>query len=141
VVDRAWKRLGRHAAAISESSAPEDLHRVRIDAKKLRYLLELLQPFYPEIALDPGIARLRKLQDCLGRFHDAWVEQQALRSLAMRAGGETGDASRLLLHGAGRLIERAAATAAQERREFSRRFEGVMKGASRRCVDALIDAA
>ncbi len=54
-------------AGTAESA--EALHRVRIDAKKLRYTLEIVAP-----ELGPAgravVRRLRRLQDRLGAFHD-----------------------------------------------------------------------
>jgi CHAD domain-containing protein len=140
-VARAWRRLERRGGAISDSSTPGELHRVRIDAKKLRYLLEMLQPFYSELTLEPSIARLRKLQDCLGDLHDACTEQEALRSLASRAGALDGAPSPQLLLATGRLLERSEGSAARAREKFPKRFDRVMKGESRRCVDALVDGA
>jgi CHAD domain-containing protein len=48
------------------------LHQVRIEAKKLRYVLELIHEFgrVPTLRF---VARLKQLQDLLGRLHDLEV--------------------------------------------------------------------
>jgi CHAD domain-containing protein len=68
-------QLARHAGALlaaleaaREDSRPERVHRVRIEAKRLRYLLEPVVPRLP--AARAVVARLRDLQDLLGAAND-----------------------------------------------------------------------
>ncbi|HUY25614.1 MAG TPA: CHAD domain-containing protein [Candidatus Saccharimonadales bacterium] len=89
---RLFKRAGRGAHTDS------DLHRRRVQTRKLRYRLELFAP-----VLGPGhqtvLQELRQVQSLLGRFHDlvvlsAWIDDSsralrhelrpALRRLTMR---------------------------------------------------------
>jgi CHAD domain-containing protein len=58
--------------AIGSVAGGEALHEVRIHAKKLRYILEIVTPFVgaPAEAL---VHRLKALQDILGDFHDDGV--------------------------------------------------------------------
>ena len=48
---------------------PDRLHRVRVEAKKLRYALEIQRELTKARAM-VGLARLRSEQDMLGRMHD-----------------------------------------------------------------------
>jgi CHAD domain-containing protein len=48
---------------------PDRLHRVRVEAKKLRYALEIQRELTRARAM-VGLARLRSEQDMLGRMHD-----------------------------------------------------------------------
>ena len=48
---------------------PDRLHRVRVEAKKLRYALEIQRELTKARAM-AGLARLRSEQDMLGRMHD-----------------------------------------------------------------------
>jgi CHAD domain-containing protein len=61
----------------------EALHRVRIEAKKLRYVLEILTP-----SLSPAgkklVPRLRRLQDRIGDFHDDVVLDDMLAEARSR---------------------------------------------------------
>ncbi|MDX6697070.1 MAG: hypothetical protein QOE65_467 [Solirubrobacteraceae bacterium] len=50
----------------------EALHDMRIAAKRLRYLLEVMEPALGPGA-KPGARRARELQDLLGEIHDADV--------------------------------------------------------------------
>jgi len=47
----------------------KDFHKLRIEAKRLRYGLEAISPAYGR-ALDPFIKRLVEMQDCLGDMQD-----------------------------------------------------------------------
>jgi CHAD domain-containing protein len=50
----------------------DDLHDMRIAAKRLRYVLELAEPVFGEPAAQ-GAKRAKKLQDLLGEIHDCDV--------------------------------------------------------------------
>jgi CHAD domain-containing protein len=69
---------------LGSARAREALHEVRIEAKKLRYVLEIIAP-----ELGPTgkklVRRLRKLQDRLGTFHDDVVLDEAVGGAAVRA--------------------------------------------------------
>ena len=70
-----------------KDSAPEQLHRLRIACKKLRYMFEFFASAFPqEMTADP-IRRLRTLQDVLGQLNDLDVQQQMLRELARAVPG------------------------------------------------------
>src|SRR5688572_15803332 len=56
----------------------ERLHRLRIEAKKLRYPMEIFDPVWPG-SLKTEIALTRALQDAGGVFHDWCVLQEALK--------------------------------------------------------------
>ena len=59
------------------------LHRLRIQVKRLRYTLEVLEAAFPS-PLEDWLARLRDLQTCLGEYHDLAVLEAFL--LEARAG-------------------------------------------------------
>ena len=75
-VDEADAQVARRAAHLASAMErasglylPDRLHAVRIDAKKLRYALEIQR----ELKRSKGTARvgqLKRLQDLLGRMHD-----------------------------------------------------------------------
>jgi CHAD domain-containing protein len=135
-IERAWRRMLRHGRAIGEESPVEELHQVRIDGKKLRYLLELFRSAYPEVELGPLISDLKNLQDCLGALNDASVQDHMLRALAQRLSAEGGDATAALVL-VGRLIERASADGAAARRKSPERFAELRSKENRRRIKAL----
>ena len=78
---RAWRlsrRLADSADTIDDHSTEERLHRVRIDAKKLRYLVDILPAFYNTDDLERILGSLKKLQRALGHLNDAHVQEQRL---------------------------------------------------------------
>ncbi len=87
----AKKRLSKMAARVVEAGHAtlahmddEHLHELRIDCKKLRYLLEFFSSLFPPSTINPVIKRLRKLQDELGDFNDCCVQQQFLEAYVER---------------------------------------------------------
>ena len=91
--ERIWKmftRVLKDGNAITAASPAERLHRLRIDCKKLRYLLEFFASLYPPAKLQRLIKALKRLQDNLGDFNDLHVQMVALRHFQeqMAAEGE-----------------------------------------------------
>ncbi len=77
VADRA-DRVARAAERAGAMYAPERLHDLRLETKKLRYGLEIArQHRLPGAA--PAIARLRQHQDLLGELQDLQVLSAAIR--------------------------------------------------------------
>jgi CHAD domain-containing protein/CYTH domain-containing protein len=67
----AARRLERRLRGIEDESSEAEIHRARIAAKHLRYLLEPFAELLP--AGDAIIGRLKSLQDAFGDVHDAHV--------------------------------------------------------------------
>ncbi len=59
------------AAVSAEITTDEDLHRVRIAAKRVRYTAEVLDDWLPPGVGDELYPRLKEVQEALGRFNDA----------------------------------------------------------------------
>ena len=77
LASRLLKRSRRLATAVDNAGqlyAPELLHRVRIAAKKLRYVLELAADTGVRSA-SPLVRSLKRVQDMLGRLNDLQVLQ------------------------------------------------------------------
>ncbi len=113
-VRRAWRRLRRRGNKIKGAPAPEDLHALRIRAKRLRYLLEFLQ----ELTGKRGrtlVKRLVRLQDLLGAYHDAVVTAEFVHRYAEGPGTQLGAAGLLTL---GALTNAALRIADEHCREF-----------------------
>jgi CHAD domain-containing protein len=59
--------------------APDDLlHALRIDCKKLRYLLEFFASLFPQEQIDALIGQMKGLQNALGEFNDLSVQRAYL---------------------------------------------------------------
>ena len=81
-IARAHRRILKKGRAIDDGSPAEALHRLRIDAKKLRYLLELLGSLYDGDAAGRFVRRLKKLQDLLGEHNDRSAQRERLHRFA-----------------------------------------------------------
>jgi CHAD domain-containing protein len=75
------------AESIAADSPAGDYHRVRIQCKRLRYVLEFLSELYPE-RTKRVTKRLVALQDILGLHQDAHVAIDRLRQLAVERSAE-----------------------------------------------------
>jgi CHAD domain-containing protein len=104
---RAWRlsrRIASSAEIIDEHTAAERFHEVRIDTKKLRYLLDVMPSFYDAGDLECILGVLKKLQRVLGDFNDADVQERMLLECG-RAFSAAGSAGVML--GLGRLAEQS----------------------------------
>jgi CHAD domain-containing protein len=73
-----YRKIRRIAAGIGADTPDGMVHEIRIECKKLRYLLEFFSELIPN---DDGAAMqktLRRLQCRLGEFNDASVQQKSL---------------------------------------------------------------
>lgn len=78
-----WKRyrkVCKIAATIDEDTPDEDVHELRINCKKLRYLMEFFAPLFPASEFKPILKPLKRLQDNLGLFNDYSVQQETLQT-------------------------------------------------------------
>jgi CHAD domain-containing protein len=81
---KAYRRMRRRGLDLGDSPSLEALHRLRIDGKKLRYLLEFFRGLYGHAEIEPLVEQLKLLQDILGGINDLRVQQQRLHELAHR---------------------------------------------------------
>ena len=98
------------AAALSGVAGPEDVegaHRARIEGKRLRYLLEPLQPHLP--AAEEAVRSMKALQDQLGDLHDVHVLAARMADAAAEAAAQGARAVHHALHAAGEDQARAVA--------------------------------
>jgi CHAD domain-containing protein len=89
-IKKAWKKVIRHGRHISTETTDTELHALRIDCKKLRYLLEFFSSIFPPKTIIPVIRKMKELQENLGDFVDLAVQLQFLhnRLSALPAGKE-----------------------------------------------------
>jgi CHAD domain-containing protein len=121
---QAYRRVHRHGRKIDSSTPAEALHRLRIDCKKLRYLLEFFYHLYVEDDIKPLLKSLKRLQDNLGDFNDLEVQQRTLQQFAHQMEEEELASVDCLL-AMGRLLDHLLHRQASERQRFTgcfRRF-------------------
>jgi len=81
-IARRWKRVIKLGRGIGDATPAESFHRMRIECKKLRYLLEFFRSIYSPAELGAIVRELKRLQDNLGEFHDLQVQQDSLSRFA-----------------------------------------------------------
>jgi CHAD domain-containing protein len=79
---RAWRQVDKRARAVGRASAPAEIHRLRIAAKKFRYLLEFFRSLYPAREVDRFVRSLKDLQDVLGTYNDLATQKRSLAAFA-----------------------------------------------------------
>lgn len=72
---------------ILDSTEDSRLHRLRIECKELRYLLEFFSSLFPRNKIRGLIEQLKKLQDILGEFNDFRVQEQHLQDIGRELAG------------------------------------------------------
>ncbi len=122
--------------AIDDDTPAAALHKLRLECKKLRYLLDLFASLYQPKSIGRLLRDLKKLQDNLGDFNDCEVQQDTLQSFAseMATNGSTPVETFLAM---GRLEDRLQIRQGSERQKFSRRFARFGCAANRRRMHAL----
>ena len=79
LIPRRYRKICRMISRISTQSPDAQVHDVRLEAKKLRYLVEFFGTLYvPELVM-PLTKRLKSIQRVLGTFNDLAVQQEFLR--------------------------------------------------------------
>jgi CHAD domain-containing protein len=104
LVRRPWRGLARRVKAIGKQPADEDLHAVRIEAKRVRYAAEAVAPVLGRQARTFARAAAT-LQEVLGDLNDAVVAERWLRGWA----GESRSTPAAFAAGQLAGLERAAA--------------------------------
>jgi CHAD domain-containing protein len=135
-IARAHARLVKRGRSIRADSPPEQLHDLRKDAKRLRYLLESFAPLLDDTHRKAFVRRLKTLQDNLGEHHDAAIHIAALRTISFelrmaRASSET-------MLAIGRLVDQIDQRRIATRLEFAGQFAIYDTKATRRDLDAAL---
>ena len=80
-IRKAYRRVTRRESLAGLEI--EGLHRLRIDCKKLRYLLEFFRSLYPAREAASLIKSLKSLQGVLGEIHDLAVHHEMAQRIWM----------------------------------------------------------
>ncbi|MEM7408572.1 MAG: CHAD domain-containing protein [Pseudomonadota bacterium] len=120
-IRRQWRRVRREGRRIGPETAAEALHDLRIECKKLRYLLEAFESLFPEAATKVWLKGLKRLQDHLGSFQDLEVQRERLKVFATEM-DDRGRATVDSLLAMGRLTELLSQRQAAERQRFADRW-------------------
>ena len=136
---QAYRRVRRKGDAITDESPDEALHALRIDYKKLRYLLEFFTSLFGPIRTARLIRRLKLLQYNLGTFNDLSVQQEKLTLFSHHMVEEQQVGADTLL-AMGRLLEHLAARQIAERSRFQRSYAAFARKRNRKRFQKLTRA-
>ena len=120
-IAEAQVQLLSRGRAIGPTTAAEELHELRKDAKRLRYLLECFGGLLPASARKPFVQRLKALQDNLGEHQDTEVHTTQLKAMSQELHGAPGVSADTLL-AMGRLTEVFNRRRQEARDLFAERF-------------------
>lgn len=81
-ITKAHRRILKLGGGLDHAPPAQTLHRLRIDAKKLRYLLEFFRGLYRKSEVNARIKELKGIQDILGGFNDMEVQRERLAEFA-----------------------------------------------------------
>ena len=80
VIAKTFRKLIKKGRRITAQSPDEALHKLRIDCKKMRYLLEFFESLFPSETMTGLIKSRKNLQTLLGDFNDLSVQQTFLKT-------------------------------------------------------------
>jgi CHAD domain-containing protein len=136
-IDTAHGRLIDDGRMITPESPAEQVHDLRKDAKKLRYLLECFASILPEEPRKQFVKRLKSFQNILGEHQDAEVHMAELGELSRELHDEHAPPDTLLA--IGRLTEQLDRRRAAAREAFAEGFHSFDAKATRRTLAAMLD--
>lgn len=120
-IDKTYRRILKKGRKLGDSAPPAELHQLRIECKKLRYLLEFFRSLYPDTEIRKSVKALKGLQDCLGNFNDLEVQQDRLNEYAAERMNQ-GDRDPAVYLAVGRFVERLFVLQQKEVESFRNRF-------------------
>jgi CHAD domain-containing protein len=119
---RQYRRIVRDGNRILEHTEDDLLHALRIECKKLRYLLEFFASLFPPKDMARMIRQLKRLQDNLGAFTDLSVQRDYLMSIA-EALDISAPPPRRALVATGFLVETMARRQQEVKADFAKTFK------------------
>jgi CHAD domain-containing protein len=119
-IARAQSKLIDDGRLIGPESPAEQVHDLRKEAKKLRYLLECFGSLLAPRPLKQFVRRLKTLQDNLGEHQDAEVHIAELRTISHHVHDAGAGAATMIA--IGQLTERLDRRRLDARAEFAARF-------------------
>lgn len=78
-----YKKVRKRGSKIGKKSPANQFHSLRINVKKLRYLIDFFRPVFDQEEITRLLSGLKGFQDALGSYQDAEVQIQSLSQLAL----------------------------------------------------------
>ncbi|NIR49185.1 CHAD domain-containing protein [candidate division KSB1 bacterium] len=125
-IRKEYGKVMSQGQAITDDSPDPELHSLRIQCKKLRYLMEFFSSLFPEKEIARLIKQLKKLQDNLGDYNDLYVQQESLKEFLGKVDVKSADYAHVNA-AIGGLIAILYQKQQQVRRAFSQTFSAFSK--------------
>jgi len=116
-----YRYIIKRGREILENTQDEQLHSLRIECKKLRYLLDFFQSLFPGETMAILIQQVKKLQTNLGDFNDLSVQEKYALNTANQL-PVTASESRKVFVAVGRMIGVIEQKRAQVKDSFAKTF-------------------
>ena len=89
LIRKRYRKVRKIALGIDAGTPDEEVHELRIQCKKLRYLMEFFAPLFGTRDMKRLIKSMKRLQDNLGMFNDSVVQQESLAAVMTSLRGGT----------------------------------------------------
>jgi len=80
IIKKKYKRIVKDGSHMNEDTPDAEMHKLRIECKKLRYMIEFFSSLYPAEDIKSLVRHLKILQDNLGEFNDLSVQRESLKA-------------------------------------------------------------
>lgn len=132
-IDRLHARFVKRGRALRADSPPEDLHALRIEAKKLRYVLDSTKAVFDPVTVFALLPPLKLVQAALGDAQDCHVQRELVQHTALELAA-AGMISTETLTLVARLDARLAAMAESARIRFAQHLPALLADGLRAAV-------
>jgi CHAD domain-containing protein/CYTH domain-containing protein len=119
VLRKRYKRILKRGDSLNRDSLASDYHLLRIDVKKLRYIVEFFASLFDKDAYSSMLKRLKEIQTILGEHQDLEVQSSYLKELSQVPELQNSKTIRAL----NELRKTMAHIEDQKRKEFRDRFK------------------
>ena len=120
-IRKKYNKVIKKGLLINHDTPDKKLHELRIECKKLRYLLEFFSSLFQEKKIALIISQLKKLQDNLGEFNDYYVQQESLGDMLANLNPKNPDFANITIS-VGGLIAILSSKQILARKEFNNKF-------------------
>jgi CHAD domain-containing protein len=136
-INKKLKSVIKKGKKITSKSAEAQLHDLRIECKKLRYLLEFFKSVFPKKEIEFIINQLKSLQDYLGEFNDLSVHKEKLK-IFLEEYSEDSKEPIMFATAVGALISIKHTRQMEIRKQFKSKFHNFIKAENLNKFEALL---
>ncbi len=122
LIFKRYDKVCKIARDLDAQTEDGTIHQLRINCKKLRYLMEFFMPLFPEDEIVMLVKALKILQDNLGNFNDYSVQQKFLRHILQEKMSDFGSAKLKVAESVGALTAILHRLQKKERRQVMKNF-------------------